>query len=62
MSVDIADTGPEEPMSVDEMQYFQVRGELGLRQVVKVVENKTARLKIAECEFANHERMDQNPF
>jgi hypothetical protein len=39
MRVYITNTGPEEAMPVDKMQYFLVRSELRLRQSVKVVEN-----------------------
>jgi hypothetical protein len=59
MRIDIADTGPEEPMPVDEKQHFLGRSELGLWQVVKVAEDETARLKMTERKFTNHERMRQ---
>jgi hypothetical protein len=49
-------------MPVDEMQHFLVRSELGLRQIMKVVKDETAPLKLTERKFANHERMDENLF
>jgi hypothetical protein len=62
MRVDITDTGPGQAVPVDKMYDFPVRSESRLRQSVKVVENYTARPKMTERKFANHEWVDQNPF
>ena len=35
MSIDIADTQPEEPMPIDEVQDFSIRRDFGLGQVLQ---------------------------
>ena len=35
MSIDIADTQPEEPMPIDEVQDFTIRCDIGLGQVLQ---------------------------
>ena len=60
MSVDVPDPASKETVLLNEVKNLRVCGNGCLRQVRKRFEDNRALTKIAEGEFADHERMRQH--
>ena len=59
MHIDVADAARKQRARLDEMQNLGVRRDSGGRQAEKRPQNTLALAKVAERDFADHERMPQ---
>ena len=60
VGIDIPDAAPEQPLTIDELQHFSVRGAVRLRQPPQHAQNLRTPPQIAERELTQHERVPEH--